>query len=224
MTLVQTRTDAELLRLVQDELEWNPRIEATEITARVRNGVVTLSGFVDSYAHRIAAVDAVHQLAGVQDVVDDLELHSRRQAKADEEIARAIRAALAWDAWVPDEGIRSTVSNGWVTLEGSVENGHQREDALRAVERLLGVRGVTNKIAIDGPAITASGIRSSIEKALTRRAAREAKHLSIDVREGVVTLKGTVDSWAERNAVERLASYTPGVKRLVNEITVDAYQ
>jgi osmotically-inducible protein OsmY len=166
----------------------------------------------------------VHQLAGVQDVVDDLELHSRRQAKADEEIARAIRAALAWDAWVPDEGIRSTVSNGWVTLEGSVENGHQREDALRAVERLLGVRGVTNKIAIDGPAITASGIRSSIEKALTRRAAREAKHLSIDVREGVVTLKGTVDSWAERNAVERLASYTPGVKRLVNEITVDAYQ
>jgi osmotically-inducible protein OsmY len=224
MTLVQTRTDAELLRLVQDELEWNARIEATEITARVRNGVVTLSGFVDSYAHRIAAVDAVHQLAGVQDVVDDLELHSRRQAKADEEIARAIRAALAWDAWVPDEGIRSTVSNGWVTLEGSVENGHQREDALRAVERLLGVRGVTNKIAIDGPAITASGIRSSIEKALTRRAAREAKHLSIDVREGVVTLKGTVDSWAERNAVERLASYTPGVKRLVNEITVDAYQ
>jgi osmotically-inducible protein OsmY len=223
MTLVQIRSDGELLRRVQDELEWNPRLEATEITARVRNGVVTLTGFVDAYAHKVAAVDAVHQLANVRDVVDDLEVHSHRQAKADEEIARAVRCALAWDAWVPDERITSTVSHGWVTLDGKVDNGQQRDDALRAVERILGVRGVTNRIAIDAPAITAAGIRSSIEKALTRRAAREAKHLAIDVRDGVVTLKGTVDSWAERNAVERLASYTPGVRKLVNEIVVDAY-
>jgi len=224
MTLLQTRTDGELLRRVQDELEWNPRIEAAELTVHVKNGIVTLSGFVDAYARKIAAVDAVHQLHGVLDVVDEIEVRSRRQSKADEEIARAVRAGLEWDAWVPAENVRSTVSNGWVTLEGSVQNGQQREDAMRIVERLLGVRGVTNKIAIDAPAITAAGIRSSIEKALTRRAAREAKHLEIDVRDGVVTLKGTVDSWAERNAVERLANYAPGVKRLVNEITVDAYQ
>lgn len=224
MTLVLNRTDGELLRRVQDELEWNPRLEATEITAKVRNGIVTLSGFVDAYAHKVAAVDAVHQIAGVHDVVDELEVHSRQQAKADEEIARAVRAALEWDAWVPDDRIRTTVSHGWVTLDGNVVNGQQREDAMHTVERLLGVRGVTNKIAIDAPPITAAGIRSSIEKALTRRAAREAKHLTIDVHGGVVTLKGIVDSWAEKNAVERLARYTPGVSKLVNEITVDAYQ
>ena len=224
MTLVQNRTDAEILRRVQDELEWNPRVEASEITTNVRSGVVTLSGFVDSYAHKVAAVEAVHHVAGVHDVVDEVEVRSRRQAKADEEIARAVRTALEWDVWVPDDRIRTTVSNGWVTLDGSVDNGQQREDAMHVVERLLGVRGVTNRIAIDAPAITASGIRSSIERALQRRATREAKHLTIDVRDGVVTLKGTVDSWAEKNAVERLARYTPGVVKLVNEITVDAYR
>jgi osmotically-inducible protein OsmY len=224
MTLVQNRTDGEILRRVQDELEWNPRVEGAEITANSRNGIVTLSGFVDTYAHKVAAVDAVHHVVGVHDVVDELEVRSRRQAKADEEIARAVRSALEWDAWIPDDQIASTVSNGWVTLEGSVENGQQREDAMRVVERLLGVRGVTNRIAIDAPAITPAGIRSSIEKALKRRAAREAKHLAIEVREGVVTLTGTVESWAEKNALERLASYTPGVTKLVSQITVDTYR
>ena len=224
MTLVQNRTDGEILRRVQDELEWNPRVEAAEITANVKSGVVTLSGFVDSYAHKVAAVEAVHHVVGVHDVVDEVEVRSRRQAKADEEIARAVRTALEWDVWVPDDRIQSTVSNGWVTLEGSVDNGQQREDAMRTVERLLGVRGVTNKISIDAPVITAAGIRSSIEKALQRRATREARHLTIDVRDGVVALRGTVDSWAEKNAVERLARYTPGVRKLVNEITVDTYQ
>jgi osmotically-inducible protein OsmY len=224
MTLLKNRTDGELLRRVQDELEWNPRVDAVEVTARVKNGIVTLSGFVDSYAHKLAAIDAVHQLAGVLDVVDEIEVRSRRQSKADEEIARAVRAALAWDVYVPDERIRSTVSNGWVTLEGSVERWQQREDALLSVGRLLGVRGVTNRIVVETPIVDEATMRSSIERALKRRAEREAKHLLIQVRDGVVTLSGTVDSWAERNAVERLASYTPGVRKLVNQLTVDSYQ
>ena len=223
MTLVQTRTDSELLRRVQDELEWNPRIESTELTARASHGVVTLSGFVDTNGHREAAVGAVHQLAGVLDVVDDIEVRSRRPAKADEEIAQAVRDVLEWYACVPDEHVRSTVSNGWVTLEGNDEDLEQRLEAERAVDHLLGVRGVTNHLAIDVPAVSEAGIRSSIEQALTRRASREAKHLEIEVHGGVVTLKGTVDSWAERNAVERLAGSTPGVTRIVDEIAVDSY-
>lgn len=224
MTLIANRVDSEILKRVKDELEWNPRIESVDLKAEAKIGVVTLSGFVDSYAHKIAAVDAVHQIAGVLDVADEIEVHSRREVKADEEIARAVRAALVWDVYVPDERIQSTVSRGWVTLEGNVDRWQQREDAVHSVQRLLGVRGVTNRIVVETPAVDASKIRSAIENALTRRAEREAKHLQIQVRDGVVTLKGTVDSWAERNAVERLASYTPGVKKLVNEITVDSYQ
>jgi osmotically-inducible protein OsmY len=221
---MKTRTDAEILRRVQDELEWNPRVDSVEVTAKVKSSVVTLAGFVDSYAHKVAVIDAIHQLAGVLDVVDELEVRSRTQTKLDEEIARAVRMALVWDVFVPDDRIQSTVSKGWVTLEGSVDRWQQREDAVRAVVRLLGVRGVTNRIVVDAPSVDGARIRSSIEEALKRRAEREAKHLEIDVREGVVTLKGTVDSWAERNAVERLACYTPGVRKLVNEIVVDSYQ
>lgn len=224
MPLTKTRTDAEILRRVQDELEWNPRVDSVEITARVKNGVVTLAGFVDSYAHKMAAVDAIHELAGVLDVVDEVEVRSRKQTTLDEEIARAARTALVWDVYVPHDRIQSTVSDGWVTLQGSVDRAQQSEDAVRSVARLLGVRGVTNRIVVDGPSADATEIRSSIEGALKRRAEREAKHLDIHVRDGVVTLKGTVDSWAERNAVERLACCTPGVRKLVNEITVDSYQ
>lgn len=224
MDLLKHRTDTELLRRVQDELEWNPRVEGSGVTARVKDGIVMLSGFVGSYAHKIAAIDAVHQLAGVLDVADEIEVRSPRQAKADEEIARAVRAALVWDVYIPDHRIQSTVSSGWVTLEGTVDRWEQREDAMRCVERLLGVRGVSNRIVINAPIVDEARVRSTIEKALARRAKREAKHLDIKVDEGVVTLQGTVDSWAERNAVERLVSYTPGVRELVNEITVDSYQ
>jgi osmotically-inducible protein OsmY len=224
MTLIANRVDSEILGLVNDELEWNPRVESVDLTAKVKNGVVTLSGFVDSYAHKLAAVDAVHHIGGVLDVADEIEVRSRREVHADEEIARAVRAALVWDVYVPDARIQSTVSHGWVTLEGSVDRWQQREDAAHSVERLAGVRGVTNRIVVETPAVDETEIRSAIEGALMRRAEREAKHLQIQVRDGVVTLKGTVDSWAERNAVERLASYTPGVRNLVNEITVDSYQ
>ena len=218
-----TTTDIDVQKRVQQELEWNPRVDATDLGVRVKSGVVTLTGFVDSYAKKVAARDAAHQVAAARDVVDEIEVRIRMQGLTDQEIAHAVRSALIWDVFVPDERIRSTVSDGWVELEGDVDRWQQREDAARCVERLNGVRGVTNRIEVKGPAVDAPRIRTAIEGALTRRARREARRISVEVQGPVVTLGGTVDSWAERNALECLAFYSPGVRRVVNEIRVDPY-
>lgn len=222
MVITATTSDLELQQRVRMELEWHPRANAPEIVATVRHGVVTLGGFVDTYAGKTAAVEAVHQISGVLDVADEVQVRAAR-AKTDLEIAQAVRTALTWDVFVPDERIQSTVSGGWVTLEGKVDRSQQRDDAARCVERLNGVLGVTNKIEVVPRKVDAAKIRSSIEAALARRAAREAQRIGVTVLDGVVTLTGKVDSWAEKNAVGQLASYSPGVKSVANQITVDPY-
>jgi osmotically-inducible protein OsmY len=216
-------SDNAIQQRIQQELEWDPRVDAAGIAVKVKSGIVTLTGVVDSYAKKVAACAAVHRVGGARDVADELEVRISTHAKSDLEIAQAVRSALIWDVFVPDERIKSSVSDGWVTLEGDVDRWQQREDAAHCVERLKGVRGVTNRIEVKTPAVDAARIRTSIEDALKRRAEREAKRLSVTVADGVVTLKGTVDSWAERNAIERLAYYSPGVRQLKNEIRIDSF-
>ena len=223
MGITTTISDSDIQRMVQQELEWDPRVDSAGIGITVKRGIVTLAGSVDRYAKKVAAVEAAHQVRGVLDVADEVQVRAMLQAKADQEIAQAIRTALTWDVFVPDERIKSTVSSGWVTLEGNVDRWHQRDDAARAIERLNGVRGVTNRIEVKPPKVDAAKIRTSIEDALTRRAEREAKHIQVAVVDGVVTLKGSVDSWAEKSAVGQLAYHSPGVKSLVSEITVNPY-
>jgi osmotically-inducible protein OsmY len=223
MTLTATLSDSELLRRVRGELDWNPRVSTTEIAATVKGGVVTLTGFADTYAKKQAAVAAVHQISGALDVADEIQVRLPGLAKPDQDIAKAVRTALTWDVFVPEERIQSTVSGGWVTLEGHVDRWAQREDASHCVERLGGVRGVTNRIEVKAPSVDGAKIRTAIEDALTRRAERAASRIGLTVYDGVVTLTGKVDSWAEKNSVGQLAAYSPGVKRVVNEITVDPY-
>ena len=223
MTITKTLGDNELLRKVQQELEWNPRVESIGISATVRDGVVTLAGSVGSYAKKMAALDAVHRVSGVLDIADEMIVQPGARKEKDQDLAQAVRAALIWDVFVPDERILSTVSDGWVTLEGQVDRWQQRDDAGQCVERLNGVRGVTNRIEVKPPSLDAVGIKTSIENALARRAAREAKRIHVSVKEGVVTLEGTVDSWAEKNSLGQLAQYSPGVRCLVNRIQVDPY-
>jgi len=224
MTITTTLSDSEIMKKVQQELEWNPRVDALGISTRVKDGVVTLAGSVESYAKKIAALDAVHRLAGVLDIADEMIVQPGTRAKKDNEIAQAVRAALVWDVFVPDEQIRSTVSDGWVSLEGVVDRWQQRDDAGRCVERLSGVRGVTNRIEVKPPSVDAARIRTAIEGALARRAEREAKRISVTVKDAIVTLDGTVDSWAEKNSLGQLANYSPGVRLVVNRIHVDPYQ
>jgi osmotically-inducible protein OsmY len=223
MPLATIKNDSDVRREVQKDLDWDPRVDSTAILVNVKDGVVTLSGCVQSYPKKIAACDAAHRVAGVLDVVDEVQVKIPGQPKNDQVVAHAVRQALMWDVCVPDKRITSTVAGGWVTLEGDVDHWHQREDAARAVERLSGVRGVTNRILVKPTLVDSNKIRMSIEDALARRAEREAKHIQVGVDGGTVTLSGSVHSWAEKNALERLVTYSPGVKHIDNRVVVDPY-
>jgi osmotically-inducible protein OsmY len=214
--------DAEIQQAVLRELKWDPRVEETDVGVEVDNGVVTLTGTVSSYAKRLAAQEAAHRVQGVLDVADDLKVQvPGAHARSDTEIAQAVRRALEWDVLVPADRIQSTVTDGVVTLKGTVDLGHQREDAERAVRYLLGVRGATNKLVVTGPSVEEEDIHYEIEQALERRAEREAKRIQVAVKGGMVTLTGPVNSWAERQAVVGAARFTPGVREVRDQLRID---
>jgi len=223
MTTTMLKSDSQIQQQVLQELKWDPRVDENEIGVQVAKGIVTLTGTIDSYAKKVAAREASHRVEGVLDVADELVVRSvLGKERPDSEVAKAVRAALEWDAFVPDDKIRTTVSKGWVTLEGELEQWYQREDARRAIERLNGVRGVTNQIVIKARGADAGTVRAAIEEALERQAEREAKRIRVSVKDGTVRLTGTVRSWSEKNAVERAASFAPGASWIENELSVDS--
>jgi osmotically-inducible protein OsmY len=172
------------------------------VGVEVDSGVVTLTGTVNSYAKRVAAQEAAHRVGGVLDVANEIHVNVPGMLeRTDTEIALAVRRALDWDVQVPDRSILSTVAGGVVTLEGSVDFPHEREDAERAVHNLTGVRGVINKLVVSPPFVEADEVRREIEGAPERRAEREAKRIRVTVRDGTVTLSGPVHSWREKQAV-----------------------
>jgi osmotically-inducible protein OsmY len=169
------RSDKELEQDVGRELRWDSRIGTSNVNVEVTDAVATLTGTASSYARKIAAQEAAHRVAGVLDVANDIEVKPVDLfARTDTEIASAVRSALEWDALVPNEQITSTVSDGWVTLEGDVDYLREREDAERAILRLNGVVGVINKITIHKRPVDPKELREQIEYALERRADREA--------------------------------------------------
>ncbi len=212
MTRLAPKTDAEIQRDVLEELRWDPRVEETEIDVNVDDGVVTLTGTVTSWARRVAARDAARHVGGVLDVANAITVETPEHLdRGDPELADAVRRTLAWDVFVPDDRIVSTVTNGSVTLEGTVETLMQRDAAERALRNLTGVKAVVNRIAVQTPAGINEHVAGAIERALERRAERQARRIRIAVHDGVVTLTGTVSSWAERRSVLGAARSTPGV-------------
>ena len=144
-------------------------------------------------------------------------------APTDAEIAKGVRDSLEWDAFVPDEKINSTVSQGIVTLAGNVETWSQRADAERVVRGLASVRGVINQITVAAKAVDPERLRNDIEEALERQAEREARRIGVSVKEGVVMLTGRIRSWAEKNAIDRVVGFAPGVRRVDDRLVVDPY-
>jgi osmotically-inducible protein OsmY len=214
------RTDAQIQTDVLAELKWDSRVHANEIGVFVKNGVVTLTGYVDSYAKRWAAEEAAHRVRGVKAVANDIEVRlSRNDQRADADIAAAAVRALEWDAFLPTNNIQVTVSRGWVTLKGDVEWEYQKDDAERVVRRLVGVTGVTNLIMVK-PHRAASEVKQKIEQALMRSAETDATNIAVDVDGDAVILKGTVRSWAERQQAERAAWAAPGVASVDNRIQI----
>jgi osmotically-inducible protein OsmY len=219
--ITRIKSDAQIQSDALDELRGDTRVQAPSIGVEVNNGIVTLTGAVASYARKIAAREAAHRVAGVLDVVDDVRVHIPNSSqRTDTDIARAVRHALVWDVFVPEERIETTVSDGWVTLDGDVDSFTERESAEHAVEKLTGVRGVINQLTVLTPVIDMDVLRQSIESALRRRADREADRIGISVADGSVVLTGHVQSWAERLAIEGTVAGTRGVRHVDNQLHV----
>jgi osmotically-inducible protein OsmY len=217
-----TKTDEEIQRDVLAELKWDSRLQPNEIGVIVKDGVVTLTGWVDSYLKKWNAEEAAHRVAGVKAVANDVEVRLPSSSeRTDSDIAAAAVHALEWDALVPSDKVQVTVSKGWVTLRGEVDWQYQKEDAERVVRRLTGVKGVTNLITVK-PHTAPSDLKKRIEEALVRTAKLDADRIIVEVQGSKAILKGTVRSWAEREEAERVAWSAPGILAVENRITIEA--
>ena len=214
------KTDAELKNDVLAELRWEPRVSATDVGVIVKNGVVTLTGNVDSYAEKRAAEKATERLSGVLGVADEIEVRLPGSSeRTDADIAGAALNALKWKYFVPHDHIKVVAQNGWITLDGEVEWQFQKNSAEDAVHDLMGVKGVLNHITIK-PRVSPEDIKGKIEAAFERKAQLDAKKITVSAYGGKVTLSGTVRSWAERNEAWWAAWAAPGVSEVVNNIKV----
>ena len=219
----EVRSDIDIQRDVLEELKWDARVQPNEIGVSVKNGVVTLTGWVDSYTKKWAAEEAAHRVRGVVAVANDIEVRLPVSSeRTDAEIAEAVVRALDWDAFVPLDKIKVTVAKGWVTLEGEVEWQYQKQDAERVVRRLTGVRGVSNLITVKPQTPPPSELKKRIEEALVRSAKLDAERIRVEVQGNKVILSGTVRSWAEKEEAERVAWLAPGVLSVDNRITVES--
>ncbi len=224
ITAVRTAppTDSQIQTDVLNELAADITVGAPEVGVQVHQGIVTLTGTIDSYPKKLAAVDAAHRVRGVMDVVNRLVVKiPAAWERTDERVAAGVREALKADILVPDQRIRCTVADGTVTLEGRVDSWAERVHAEEAVQRQAGVRGVVNLLTVARAEVHADDIRRQILGALQRQADREAGRIQVAVSDGVVTLTGTVRSWAERNAIERAAQFVAGVRRVDDRTTLD---
>jgi len=213
-------TDEQIQREVLAELAWEPRIRPNEIGVVVKDGVVALTGWVDSYAKRVAAEEAAHRVRGVKAVANEIEVRLPGAAeRTDADIAAAAIQALRSDVFVPADKVDVTVSKGFVTLRGTVDWQFQKEDAEKAVRRLPGVKGVLNGITVKPP-MTPSDLKKKIEEALVRSAHTDAARITVEVHGSKVILRGILRSWAQRQEAERTAWSAPGVTEVDNRITV----
>ena len=214
------RNDMGLQRDVTHELKWDPITRDSEIAVAVRDGVVTLGGTVDSYAVKYAAERAAERVSGIHVVADELSVVLPGAAvRSDTELAHEVLHALRWDVFVPDEQVKARVQEGWVTLEGQVDWEYQRRAATRAVRNLTGVRGVTTLITIK-PRVSTLDVSQHIKDALRRRAELAAGNVVVETKDGTVTLRGSVRSFAEKLDVERAAWSAPGVTRVDDRLVV----
>lgn len=214
------KTDAQLKADVQAELAWDPAITPATVGVTVNEGMVTLTGHLDTLAQKHAAERAVRRVAGVRGVAVELDVRlAAEHRRSDPELAQAAAAALRWNSLVPDDHVQAQVEDGWVTLTGEVDWPYQFSSAEQCIRPLTGVRGVTNLVTLK-PHVRGDDIARQIAAALVRHAEREARHIEVDVDGGTVTLTGTVDSLAEHEAAIGAAFGTRGVTSVVDKLRV----
>jgi osmotically-inducible protein OsmY len=222
MMTTQVKSDTAIQRDVLAELKWDPAVSETDVGVEVNDGIVTLSGTVDSYAKKLAAERAVLRVQGVRAFAEDIEINVYSGGLArDTEIAAKLAEVLETDGFIPQNRIKVTVENGRVTLTGSVDWQYQRARAETAVRLVHGVTKIRNDITISQPSVSATEIRSGIEQAFARHARIDAGKISVAVDGSHLTLSGSVSSWAEREAAETAAWRARGAMRVTNLIKVN---
>jgi osmotically-inducible protein OsmY len=214
------KTDEEIQRDVLAELKWDARVLPNEIGVSVKNGVVLLTGHVDSFYKKWAAEEAARRVRGCVAVANDLEVKLPSSAeRTDDEIARAAVNAIELDTLLGSKNLHITVSNGWITVRGEVEWNYQKAHAERLLRHLWGVKGVSNLITIKARP-TPEEIKSKIENALVRSAELDAERISVEVQGSKAILKCKVRSWAEREEAERTAWVAPGITQVEDHLQV----
>jgi osmotically-inducible protein OsmY len=218
------KTNEELQKDVLAEIKWDPALReiSTKIGVAANDGVITLSGIVDTYSQKLAAEKAAQRVHGVKVVAVDIEVKVPSSIiKNDTEIAQAIRNALLWNTNVNQDKVEVKVDNGWVFLEGTVDWEFERRIAKNSIEDLAGIRGITNNIQVKSRDIDDKDIKSKINAAFHRQATVDSNNIRLIVSGSTVTIEGSVKSWAEKEEAERIVWAAPGVFFFPNNITID---
>jgi osmotically-inducible protein OsmY len=214
------KTDAQLQQDVIAELSWVPNLDSAGIGVEVKDGIVTLAGHVESYAEKYDAGQTALRVTGVKGVAIEIDVNLPGMHKRhDADIARSAENVLQWSSNLPKDAIKVAVEDGWITLSGDVDWDYQRRDATSAVRFLMGVKGVSDQISIT-PKLTMKAVKADIEAALKRRAHSDAGAIRVEISGSNVTLSGTVHTWSERELAQHSAWATPGVRNVVDNITV----
>lgn len=214
------KSDTQIQKDVMDQLKWEPFLKASEIGVAVKNGIVTLSGQVDSYYKKRSAEEAAKKVLDVKAVAEDIQIGvSPFYAKSDTEIAEAILNALKWHTAVQDEKIKIKVDDGNVTLQGEVDWDFQRASARTSIEGLTGVKSITNLITVK-PRVTVAGVQGKIESAFQRAASINSRKIKVDVVGSKVILSGSVTSLAEKEEAETSVWNADGVMQVENNLEI----
>lgn len=215
------KSNEDLQKDVQDAIKWEPLLNAAEIGVTVKDGVVTLTGIVDSFVKKTEAEDAAKNVAGVKAVVEKIQIKFGHTDKIDDnEIATGVLNAFKWNWEIPNNKVKVKVEDGWVTLQGDLQWNYQKDAALRSVSHLIGVKGVIDNMQIKSE-VQDNIEKRDIEKALVRNWAIDNRDIEVKVSGNRVTLDGTVRSLYQKDEAGRIARNAPGVQNVDNELVID---